>query len=77
MFVDPDQGGFQVGTLGMGRMAWPAQRGRIDAAPVKEGEQRAVAVHDGISIDEGVHGLLVKLPRDRYDRGHEAKFLSK
>ena len=62
MFADAHQQGFEVGTLGMTRIAWPALARRIDGIPVKEGEERAVALHDRIGGHEVLQSWLVKLP---------------
>ncbi len=60
MFMDADERGFEVGTIGMSGTAWAARLGRIDVAPLKEGEVGLVALHDGISITYALQGGLVK-----------------
>ena len=56
MFVDADERGFEVGTLGMAGTAWAARLGWI----IKEGEVGMVALHDGISSAHALQGGLVK-----------------
>jgi hypothetical protein len=63
MFADPDQQGFEVGTLGMTGIAGSAWARRIDGIPVEEGEERAVTLHHRIGGYEVLHGQLVKLSR--------------
>jgi hypothetical protein len=71
MFLDPDQGRFDIGTLGMPRIAWPALTGRIDRAPVKESEPGAIALHDGVNLAHLIESRLVKRTQNGYHSTHE------
>src|SRR5205085_11636898 len=71
VFADPDQGGFEIGTRGMCRMTWSTLAGRINAAPVKEGEVGTVALHDGIGSAHLLQGGVVKWSSNGYDSTHE------
>jgi hypothetical protein len=51
--------------------------GWLQGRPVEEGEQRVVALHDGIGVDELAQCGLVKLRLNWYDRDHETMHLSK
>ena len=78
MFANPDEQGFDVGTGRMTGASWARRLSSwLQGAPVEEGEERAVALHDRIGLNELVQRRLVKLLRDGYDKGHEAKLLSK
>ncbi len=72
MFADAHQQSLDVGAGWMGGAA--GTRGlswRLQGGPVEEGEERAVAVHHGIGVQELAQRRLVNLLRAWYDRGHE------
>ena len=72
VFADPDEKSLDVGAGRMGGASWARGLGwRIQGRPVEEGEERAVALHNGIGVEELAQRGLVKLLRAWYDRGHE------
>jgi hypothetical protein len=61
-FLDFEQEGFHIGALRMRALAWP---GSVDDrlgnhAPIEEGKEGAVALHEGVVLEHPAQSELVK-----------------
>ncbi len=77
VFTDAHQERFDVGRERMGRPSWTSGGDGVQRAPIKEGEELAIALHDRVGVDELAQGGLVKVRRKGYDRVHGTMLLSR
>jgi len=61
-FLEFEQEGFHIGALRMRALAWPARIHHWlgNHAPIEEGKEGAIALHDGVMFQEFAEGRLVK-----------------
>src|ERR1700693_2273557 len=72
-----EQQGLDVGAGRMGSLAGlrGIKGGLRDHAPLEEGKERAIALHEWIMLEHEGHGRLVKRVRTWYD-SHDRKLLA-